>query len=788
MVSSLSKKLWADLIALKGQVISIALVVSTGIAVIIGALSCYDSLRWAQQYFYQHYQFANLFVSLKHAPNTLMTQMAKIPGIKQVQLEINKEVKIDIKNMKEPAIGLFISLSKNRQKSINRPHLRQGRWPSPSQNKELLISESFAKEHRLRPGDSISAILNGRHQQFIITGIAISPQFIYSIRAQDIIPDNKHFGVFWLNAKAMESAFNMVGAFNQLSIVLSNHANPKPIIAALDVLLVDYGSLGAYTRKNQISHRFLTNEFEQLKFMATVLPTIFLIITSFLVNMVISRLVTLQRTQIASLKALGYSNRNIVLYYFKFVLVIITIGAVIGISFGVWMGQSMIGLYREYFIFPLFPFKLSPLIPLVSIIISLIAAIIGMLNSLHRVFKLSPSQAMRPQSPKLYTRSAIDYLLINSKVSPVVKIIIRNLSRSKLRQASSIMGISCGIGIVILGLFWGDAFNYLIDAQFRHAERGHIMVNFNDVVNRQSIVELQKIPGVLSVEGMRTIPVRFQSQQHDYQTGLIGFVEKSSQRQLLNDKLEKINLIPNQFFLSLALAQVLNVKVGDSLWIEALSGKKKKRLVTVNAIVDDFIGLSGYMEYESLHHLFDESFAVTSASMLIDKNKEHTIYQRLKTIPKIATVTIKYALIKTFEDTFAKHILIFTGFLSVFAIIIAVGIIYNNAQIALSERALELATMRVIGMTQKEVAIILIGELLIQLIIAIPIGVIIALILATISINLIPADIIRIPLVIQSHTYIIASTIAMCAALFSAIIVFKRIKKLDLLAVLKTMD
>lgn len=788
MVSALNKKLLRDLIGMKGQVISIALIVCMGVAVLIGSLSTYDSLKSAQEHFYQHYHFADVFTGLKRAPESMRTQIAELDGISNINTRIVEEVNLDIPGMDEPASAVFVSVPISSANQINRLHIRAGRNLEPHHNDEMLIGEAFAKAHNLKPGDKLIAIVNGRRETFKIVGIAISPEYVYTMRPGSLMPDNKHYGVMWLNHDALASAFDMEGAFNNVVITLAPGFSEEAVIEHLDKLLGQYGGLGAHSRREQFSNQFVSNELDQLEFMATVIPAIFIGIAAFLLNLVTSRLIALQREHIAILKSLGYNNLTVGLYYLKLVAVIVIFGSVLGIALGAWMGSAMTGLYKNYFIFPEFSYHLSAWQPITGFFVSLLAASAGAIKTVRYVVKLPTSVAMRPPTPSSFHLSFLERHNLLRWFGAGTNMIIRNIARKPMHNFLAALGIALGMSIVIMGLFWSDAIEHIIYAQFMTAERGQITVVFTDPVKKTALFELEEQPGVLKVEGYRAAPIRLRAGHRSYLTSLLGYDQHSEQRLLLNKDLQTIEIPPDQLLLSKSLAQILQVKPGDSIKIEVLEGKRHQITTQLANVVDDFIGLAAYADYSTVNKLLEEHNMISMASVIYDENQEKILFKKLKEMPKVATVNLKKTLLETFEQTFAEHLLVFTGFLASFAIVIAVGIVYNSARIALSERSFELASLRVLGFTRNEVTKLLLGELSAQFLVGIPLGFIIGYFLAQLSVQMMPAEMIRIPLIIHLSTYAFAAFTIIVAGILSAMVVRKNINNLDLVEALKTLD
>ena len=330
----LDRKLLRDLRRMKGQVITIAVVVACGVAVIISSLSTHESLKWSQQYYYETTRFAQVFAHLKRAPTPLVQQLRSIPGVAEVETRLVHDVTLDVPGQITPSVGRMISVPESGQSQLNQLYLRRGRFIEPGQKHEVVVSEGFALANGLGPGDQVRALLNGRRETLRIVGIALSPEYIFALRGGEVLPDDRQFGIFWIDYEGLAAAFDMDGAFNDVTLTLAPHSSEQAVIDALDRLLAPYGALGAYGRDQQISNRFVSDEIKQQETMATTIPPMFLAVAAFLLNVVLGRVISAQREQIAALKALGYANRSIGWHYLKMVCVIVFIGSVCGVALG----------------------------------------------------------------------------------------------------------------------------------------------------------------------------------------------------------------------------------------------------------------------------------------------------------------------------------------------------------------------------------------------------------------------------------------------------------------------
>lgn len=344
---------------MRGQVLAIALVIAGGVAVTVLSLVNYSSLLATRAAYYEDYQFADVFVSLTRAPRYLEKVIAGIPGVHSLAARVEASARLAVPGFGEPVSARVLSLPAAGQPQVNRLFLRQGRLPRPGHTDETVIIQGFAESHNLLPGDTITAIINGRQQTLRITGVAESPEFIYVLPPGGLLPDYARYGVLWMSRETLAAAMDMSGAFNSLVVRVQPGYPVASVIGALDRLLARYGSTGAYAREDQVSHRMLDDELVQLRTMATVFPLVFMMVAMFLLNVVVQRLLNTQRDIVGVLKAFGYSNRQLGWHYSQLVLVIAFIGLVLGILSGIWLGRAMGALYMQYYRFPLLLFRLA---------------------------------------------------------------------------------------------------------------------------------------------------------------------------------------------------------------------------------------------------------------------------------------------------------------------------------------------------------------------------------------------------------------------------------------------
>jgi putative ABC transport system permease protein len=370
----LDRKLLRDLWRLRGQVLAIGMVIASGVGVLVMSLTAIEALQETADAYYERYRFAQVFARVERAPQYLADRLALIEGVQSVETRVVRNAVLDVAGFEEPVIGQLVSVPEDGEPRLNRLAIRQGRYPRLGAPDEVVLSEPFAEAHALGIGDPLRAVINGRWRELHVVGIALSPEYVYTIGPGALMPDDRRFGVLWLGHEALQSAFNLDGAFNDVSLGLLRGADPEYVVDRVDSLLARYGSIGAYARADQLSNWFLMNEITQLKTLARILPTVFLAVAAFLTNMVLARLVAVERSEIGLLKAFGYSNAAIAWHYVKLVLVISAVGIGIGWFAGYWLGLYNTTMYAEFYRFPFLLYRPGPVAFVIAAAASLVAA------------------------------------------------------------------------------------------------------------------------------------------------------------------------------------------------------------------------------------------------------------------------------------------------------------------------------------------------------------------------------------------------------------------------------
>ena len=746
MISPLDKKLLRDLAKMKGQVFAVSLVMACGLAMMIMTRSLIFTLESTRSTYYQRHAMADIFATLKRAPLSVADQLATLPGVATVETRVAVDVTLD------------------------------------------LLGESFANANGLQPGDSLVAVINGRRETLKICGIGLSPEFVFEARAGETLPDHKRFSVIWMNYRALAVAYNLDGAFNDVCIDLAPGASPEPVIEEMDRVLAQYGAGGAFLRKEQASAQRLDDELRVLHSLSIAYPLVFLSVAAFMVNAVLARIVRLQREQIAQMKALGYSSRQVGVHYLKFVLVIGTLGTLMGGIGGRLLGAALVDLYTMFFRFPSLVFTMDYSALGLALFISLGASVLGVLTVVWQAVKLPPAEAMRPEPPADFKPALFERLGLTRFSSPTFRMAVRNIERRPWQAVFTCAGLALATGLMVLPGAMSDSIDYLLTFQWNSQQRQDVAVFLTEPGSGRGFHDLEHLPGVIRAEPIRSVQARLKFGHRERKLSVTGIAPDANLNRLLDDRGHAIAIPEDGLLMSEMLAKVIGARIGDEVEVEVLEGRRPVLRVPIRGLVTDFAGVAAYMDISALRRVMKEGDTVNGAYLALDHKRWDDFMRELKDTPRAAVVMVKRDQLAAFRETTGKSIGIIRKLYFVLATIVAFGVVYNSARIALSERSRELATLRVIGFNLAEVRRVLVGELVILLLAALPAGLLFGRGLALFIMSSFSTETVRLPIVINPSTYSVAILVVLTASVFSFALVSRMIGKLDMVGVLKARD
>jgi putative ABC transport system permease protein len=787
---AINKKLLRDLWRLRGQVIAIILVTAAGAAAFIMALATVDSLEATRNAYYERYHFAQVFTAMRRAPETLVPRIEAIEGVQQISTGIAHNVVLDIQGMDEPVNGLLVSAPEHGAASMNNIHIRSGRMILPESTNEVVVGEPFARANHLQPGSTLYANLKGQRRRLDVVGIALSPEYIFFAVPGTVTPDDRRFGVLWMDRKALANAFDLNGAFNNLSLTLQPNAQESEVLAQLDKLLLNYGGVGAYGRSDHVSHATLSGELEQLRASIHIAAPVFLGVIAFLLHMMMQRHIETEREHIGILKSSGYSNAEVAAHYAKFVGLIIATGTGLGIAFGVKLGRTVTEAYAEHYHFPFLEYGLSGSVFIEAVLAYGLAGLIGAWGSMKRAIRIEPAIAMRAPPPPVYGRTWIETLGVLRLLDQLARMMLRHIVRWPARSLMTMLGIAASIAILVAPFGISGSVDQMVGTHFFRAERQDLTVSFAQERPSSSTFDISTFPGVERVEGFRAVLAAVGFNGKSRRITVLGRRPDDTLTQALDRRHRTIRLPERGVTVSNSMAKWLGVNVGDYVSLEFLQGHHVTRLVPVTEITDSYIGLSFFtlfMDLNQLNELMLDGDYISGVYMKSDPLKQASLYSKIKNIPSITGVISHAASLSTMRQLL-QEMLKLTVSNGLFAAAIIFGVIYNNARISFTERRNEFATMLMLGFSRLDVYGIVVGELTLLTVAAMPLGCGLGYAFSWALTEGAANEIFRTPLHLEMRAYGIAMLFALFSVAASSVVVLAQIRRLDIVDVLKTRE
>ncbi|MBN2476532.1 MAG: ABC transporter permease [Pirellulales bacterium] len=793
-MSVLDRKLRRELKSSWLMLGAITSIIAVGVACLVAMGSAYNNLGEAKRRYYVQCRMADFSIELKKVPLAELGPLAELPGVVEIRPRIQFHATVDLDDTVKPLNGLVLSLPNRREPIINDVVLRQGGYFTETRENEVLVNDAFARKHGLRPGDWIRLVLNNRSQELFIVGTAISSEFVYLLGPGAIMPDPEHFGVFYLKQTYAEDVFDFNGAANQVlgRLVPGVRERPQALLRQAEDLLAGYGVFGTTPLADQASNRYVSQEIAGLKSFAVVMPTIFLAVAALVLNVLLTRLADQQRTVVGTLKALGYSNRQVFAHFLKFGLAVGLTGGLLGCLLGYGLiADWMTAEYRKYFEFPELTNRFYPGLQSAGLLVSVACAVLGSLRGTRAVLRLNPAEAMRPKPPKEGGAVWLERIgWLWRRLSSGWRMVLRGIVRSRVRTAAGMFAAMMGASVLVTGFMMVEATTYLIDFQFKWTLRSDVELTFKDEHSTDALLETARLPGVDRAEPRLGVGCTFFNGPYRKKASITGLAPDARLTVPRDRQARPIRIPSTGLAMSRKLAEILHLKRGDVVRFRPVKGLRQTHEVPVAEIVDSYMGTTVYADIHYLSRLVGEELAVTSVQLATDRNPLHTaaLYRELKRMPALEAVNSRTEMIAMLEDTLIQNMWVFIGALVVFAGVVFFGSILNSSLVSLAERQREVATLRVLGYGPWQIGSLLLRESLIVTLIGTVLGMPLGYFLTVLTSWAYDSELFRFPVYATPRTWVWTLLLAVLFTLSAHLAVQRAIHKMDWLEALQAKE
>jgi putative ABC transport system permease protein len=785
---ALTKKMLRSVLRNRAQILAVVAVVTCGTACYICLASLHNNLELTRDTYYAQNRFADFEIQLERAPNSTLFKLQEIPGVRQVRGRIVQDVKLDVEGVTEARMGRMVSVPDTGGNFLNSVVVVKGKFFEPGAQEEVILSEQFADANNLFVGDNLKVTADGKKHTLKIIGLGLSPEYVYIIRnIQELVPAPERFGILWVTDDFAESALNMEAESNSIIGSVESEDMLETILDTAENQLDDYGIFAKTKRENQLSNRLLSDEIKNLGVIARVIPTVFLGIAALVIMILLNRMVRNERTQIGLMKAYGYSNLSIAFHYLQFALMLSLVGCFFGFLVGQWGAQEMIKIYVQFFAFPILKSRVYPQVLAQAMLICIAFSMAGAAVAAFRASRIHPAESMRPEAPVIGHRVLLEQIsMIWKRLSFTWKMIVRNVSRHKFRSSLNAFGVMISTTLLIIGFFSIDGIDYLMDFEYSRTQRQDVQVSFFLERNKEALYEAQRFDYVTHAEPLLQYPFTLTNGWRTKDVLIVGLERDARLRRLMDTNEQVVDIGEGGLVLSEKLAQMMSLNVGDSVKMKPMMGRvTTEKIIKVTKIVQQYFGASGFMNIKALSRVLDEPFAMNSVLVSTDPGKSRLMNDELDDIPLISSVTVKADTIDSMETTMNMQMKVMSFMTVLFAGVIAFSIIYNITSVSLSERERELASLRVMGFSQKEVGRILYYENILMGIVGLFLGVPLGMLVCRGLVTAFDTEMIRLPYHLNPRTFIISITCTCIFVLISNLAIRHKINTLDLVETLK---
>lgn len=777
-----------EILKSKGQFIAAAAVIFAGIVMFSASYMSYQNLKNSVDSYYEQYRFLDYYAEVQSLSQAAVNEVKGLKGVKDAIGRITVDVGADMSENKRVTVRL-ISLPDKGQPEINQLVLRSGGYLSDNDQNSCLVSRKFAEFYRLKKGSKIKAVINLKIHEFNVDGIVDSPEFIYAMKSStEVSPSPEKFGVVYIKESAAKSILGTGAMYNQLLAVFEKGSAEKELVDEVEDTLQPYGFISGTEREDQLSNTMVDNEISELEQIAFMFPMLFLTVAATIIYIMQRRIISNQRTLIGVMKALGYTNGRILLHYILYSVLIAFTGAIPAVFVGLLVGMKFTQLYNQIFSIPVMEIKIYWSIFAMGILMSIGFCLLAGYNAAKRVLDIQPAEAMRSEAPKSGKRIFLERVgFIWNRLYFGWKMSIRNIFRSRTRTMFTIVGMMATIMFFMVSLFFMDSIKFILHQNFEVFQRQDYKVVFSQPSSYYDAIELKSLNGIRKVEPILEVPIELTKGWRTEETLAIGLINDNSFYRLIDEIRAPVKVPGSGILIAHSIAEKLDIKPGDTVKVKLYLGKVLEKDVKVAGIVKQYAGFSCYMNIKELGELAEEGIYATGALISMKAGSEDLVIDKLYEMSGIETVEARADSYKDFLQ-FMNLMNTFVAFMIFFGTIMGFAIVFNTTVINIMERRRELASLKVLGYTGREVENIILRENMMIGVISLLPGIVFGRFMCGFLAHQFSNELFALEVVISPITYIITCLSVFVFTVIAQLANRKSISGLDMVEVLKNRE
>ncbi|MBP2657143.1 MAG: hypothetical protein H6Q69_175 [Firmicutes bacterium] len=796
--------LWQRLIrAIKetaGQFIALAIIVALGVSNYYGMNMAISSLVQSQYDFYRETKSADYYFHVQRAPDTILKEIEKLPGIEQVTGRIQEEAKITVAG-KPHGTGRIVSFEPDYGNQINDFKKDAGivseaaALMSESEIKAYLDSQYYTANDVL-PGAKMDITAKRRQVTVEVAGAVSSPDYLYKIRNARDISDRANFAILYIPRRSVEKMLDMEREVNQILIRFSPGANEVLLRDLICDKLAPYGLITHYPQREQTSAKYIESQIEGLKVSAAILPVGFFISAIGIIYILLHRYITMQHFQIGVMKAIGYDNATVITYYTLYALAVTLTGAIMGICLGNTLGYVAFSKFAKLLTLPEQYIPTEGGLLGINIAICVLTGLVAGILSSRSITKIEPALALHSGPADSGGKRPVTISAAWGQIIPNSwKMTLRSVARNKGRFIVTTAGLALSVGLLIVAIYFSNSKDYLAFRHFNFENRYDYYISLNNTVKAGDLQYLSNWQGIRETEPMLEVavslsPVQTNGKGREAKESLIAGIRPDCRMIGVFDEDENPVIIPEEgILLNNKVAQKLGLGIGDKIAIKTnpIRGSSYIDNLTIVGLVKQNMGACSYVSLARAQKLVNEKDAVNTLLLQTDNPVIKKLEDRLLEIPEVTFLQSKVRQEEMF-NYLVSAMSYFTLIMTIIAGVMGAAIVYNTSIINFNERQRELASLRIIGWSMGDIAFFLFKEIILAMVLAIIIGFPAGKYCGAIYLKAASTEHFTWPIIIYPSTYFIAACLTVAFAALGHLMAVTRVKNLNMVEVLKSRD
>ncbi|MBK5252349.1 MAG: FtsX-like permease family protein [Peptostreptococcaceae bacterium] len=764
----------------KGQFIAVSMVVAVGIMTYVAISLAVLDLQVGVEQYYKMNNFQDVSVELTKINEAGLERIRRMPRVEAVQGRVFYRTPLKVED-KDEKVNVGISSIPEAENRINDLYILDGGWIQ-DERRDVLVLEQFAEARGIKVGDVVHPQIGGKEYELDVRGIVGSPEYIYLMEdEQNLLPQPSKYGIFYVSEEFAQQAFGYSKSYNEVLIKLKNPEEDGIFKDELEKVLERYGVRRIVRREDHVSNRVVSEEIRGARQMAKAIPLVFLGVAAAIIAIMISRMVKNDRTSIGVLKAIGYSNRDILLHYTEHAFIIGAIGSIIGVLAGYLFSGPMANMYQEYYRIP-FKVRIFSWTYLgMGFVLSAIYCIGAGLWGARSVLKIAPAESMRPEPPKKIGKTYIQRVtFIWKHISFSWKVVWRNVFRSRKRFVFLSVGIAVTFAVALMPAHMLNVFEAMFYDQYGEFMRMDYEIAYTQPLSERSVMEISELVDVSEIEGKIEFPFEIENGWKSKVVSVIGLKPDTVFYHLTDSDGGELSLSPNGILVSEPMAYILDLEKGDFVNVKNFIPFKDDVRLRVDGVVKQKLGLNAYMDIGFMQKYLMDDEMITGVML----NSTDKVKEKMEDVTNISSVNSIVDLRNIFKD-FTKLTYASLSVYAFFAGILGFAIVYNSTMMSISERRLEFSSLRIMGFSKKEINRIVLKENLIMTAFGIVLGIPLGRWLMRLMETSFQTEFYSMTAPIEMNSYIYAAVLTVFYVLIAQYFSSLKIKKLDFIEALK---